>query len=353
MAGWYDTMRRRWGYNNIPSNQSNQPAPAAQQPTVEQPAQQPVQENTENQEVTPAKWFEDFYQKNMEQPITPEEQQKRVRGAQAAQAIGHLGNVLSSFSNLVFTDKGAPTQTLPSVPDLNIRSFEDRVAEKRRQYIAGQMAAREQDRKSVLDQFKMQLQQKDDDRKDKLNNARISEIETENALNQAKKYYQDLVNAGYSKLEAANIALKNAQIEAQKAAAAKNWAQAKNESEGKNDGKVADSLIGSDENIYTRSSKLSDNEARQIVEMYVGDLTEEEKRPYIEKVRDHKNNIPYEYEKIDYDGLVSYLSQKGMIDAEELKSRGFKLSGKLNNKVWYDSDYDESSSQNHPKLNLK
>lgn len=206
MAGWYDTMRRRWGYNNIPSNQSNQPAPAAQQPTVEQPAQQPVQENTENQEVTPAKWFEDFYQKNMEQPITPEEQQKRVRGAQAAQAIGHLGNVLSSFSNLVFTDKGAPTQTLPSVPDLNIRSFEDRVAEKRRQYIAGQMAAREQDRKSVLDQFKMQLQQKDDDRKDKLNNARIKELESSDALNKEKEEYQKLVNAGYNEKLAAEIA---------------------------------------------------------------------------------------------------------------------------------------------------
>lgn len=206
MAGWYDTMRRRWGYNSIPSNQSNQPAPAAQQPTVEQPAQQPVQENTENQEVTPAKWFEDFYQKNMEQPITPEEQQKRVRGAQAAQAIGHLGNVLSSFSNLVFTDKGAPTQTLPSVPDLNIRSFEDRVSEKRRQYIAGQMAAREQDRKSVLDQFKMQLQQKDDDRKDKLNNARIKELESSDALNKEKEEYQKLVNAGYNEKLAAEIA---------------------------------------------------------------------------------------------------------------------------------------------------
>ena len=206
MAGWYDTMRRRWGYNNIPLNQSNRPAPAAQQPTVEQPAQQPVQENAENQEVTPAKWFEDFYQKNMEQPITPEEQQKRVRGAQAAQAIGYLGNVLSSFSNLVFTDKGAPAQTLPSVPDLNIRSFEDRVAEKRRQYIAGQMAAREQDRKSVLDQFKMQLQQKDDDRKDKLNNARIKEFESSDALNKEKEEYQKLVNAGYDKKLAAEIA---------------------------------------------------------------------------------------------------------------------------------------------------
>lgn len=343
MAGWYDTMRRRWGYNNIPSNQSNQPAPAAQQPTVEQPTQQPVQENTENQEVTPAKWFEDFYQKNMEQPITPEEQQKRVRGAQAAQAIGHLGNVLSSFSNLVFTDKGAPTQTLPSVPDLNIRSFEDRVAEKRRQYIAGQMAAREQDRKSVLDQFKMQLQQKDDDRKDKLNNARIKELESSDALNKEKEEYQKLVNAGVPAKQAAELAFKKAQTRAQEASAARSMAQAANED------KPVDSVIGSDGNVYTRNSKLTENEAMQIVQST--GLEGDDLSPFMIEEKDFLGYTTKR--KTDWFAAAAYALQNGMVDAEELKGRGFKLSGKLNNKVWYDSDYDESSSQNHPKLNLK
>lgn len=343
MAGWYDTMRRRWGYNNIPSNQSNQPAPAAQQPTVEQPAQQPVQENTENQEVTPAKWFEDFYQKNMEQPITPEEQQKRVRGAQAAQAIGHLGNVLSSFSNLVFTDKGAPTQTLPSVPDLNIRSFEDRVAEKRRQYIAGQMAAREQDRKSVLDQFKMKLQQKDDDRKDKLNNARIKELESSDALNKEKEEYQKLVNAGVPAKQAAELAFKKAQTRAQEASAARSMAQAANED------KPVDSVIGSDGNVYTRNSKLTENEAMQIVQST--GLEGDDLSPFMIEEKDFWGNTTKR--KTDWFAAAAYALQNGMVDAEELKGRGFKLSGKSNKNVWYDSDYDESSSQNHPKLNLK
>lgn len=343
MAGWYDTMRRRWGYNNIPSNHSNQPAPAAQQPTVEQPAQQPVQENTENQEVTPAKWFEDFYQKNMEQPITPEEQQKRVRGAQAAQAIGHLGNVLSSFSNLVFTDKGAPTQTLPSVPDLNIRSFEDRVAEKRRQYIAGQMAAREQDRKSVLDQFKMQLQQKDDDRKDKLNNARIKELESSDALNKEKEEYQKLVNAGVPAKQAAELAFKKAQTRAQEASAARSMAQAANED------KPVDSVIGSDGNVYTRNSKLTENEAMQIVQST--GLEGDDLSPFMIEEKDFWGNTTKR--KTDWFAAAAYALQNGMVDAEELKGRGFKLSGKSNKNVWYDSDYDESSSQNHPKLNLK
>lgn len=340
MAGWYDTMRRRWGYNNIPSNQSNRPAPAAQHPTVEQPAQQPVQENTENQEVTPAKWFEDFYQKNMEQSITPEEQQKRVRGAQAAQAIGHLGNVLSSFSNLVFTDKGAPTQTLPSVPDLNIRSFEDRVAEKRRQYIAGQMAAREQDRKSVLDQFKMQLQQKDDDRKDKLNNARIKELESSDALNKEKEEYQKLVNAGVPAKQAAELAFKKAQTRAQEASAARSMAQAANE------GKTVDSVIGSDGNVYTRNSKLTENEAMQIVQST--GLEGDDLSPFMIEEKDFWGNTTKR--KTDWFAAAAYALQNGMVDAEELKGRGFKLSGKLNNQSSNDNLPPSKRKQNNDNL---
>lgn len=340
MAGWYDTMRRRWGYNNIPSNQSNQQAQTAQQPTVEQPAQQPVQENTENQEVTPAKWFEDFYQKNMEQPITPEEQQKRVRGAQAAQAIGHLGNVLSSFSNLVFTDKGAPTQTLPSVPDLNIRSFEDRVAEKRRQYIAGQMAAREQDRKSVLDQFKMQLQQKDDDRKDKLNNARIKELESSDALNKEKEEYQKLVNAGVPAKQAAELAFKKAQTRAQEASAARSMAQAANED------KPVDSVIGSDGNVYTRNSKLTENEAMQIVQST--GLEGDDLSPFMIEEKDFWGNTTKR--KTDWFAAAAYALQNGMVDAEELKGRGFKLSGKLNNQSSNDNLPPSKRKQNNDNL---
>lgn len=223
MAGWYDTMKRRWGYNNISENkeinQEGNTAPftqqhATQQPEVQTPdnhVKEPTNQTTsDTPQLSEAGWFNDFYQKNMVAPITPEEEQRRIRGAQAAQSIGHLGNVLSSFSNLVFTDKGAPSQTLPNVPDLNINTFEDRIAEKRRQYIAGQMSAREQDRKSLLDQIKLQLEQKDDERKEKLNNARIEELKSSDALNKEKEEYQRLVNEGYPEKVAADIAYRKA-----------------------------------------------------------------------------------------------------------------------------------------------
>lgn len=350
MAGWYETMRQRWGYNNIPSNQNNKTFTQhpEQQPTqqpTEQPEQQPEQQpdvTVQNDQLTPARWFEDFYQKNMEQPITPEEQQKRIRGAQAAQAIGHLGNVLSSFSNLVFTDKGAPSQTLPTVPDLNIKTFEDRIAEKRRQYIAGQMAAREQDRKSVLDQIKLQLQQKDDERKEKLNNARIKELESSDELNKAKQEYQNLVNDGYPEKLAAELAFKNAQTRAQEASATRSLSQAANA------WKVVDSAIGSDGNVYTRNSKLSENEAMQIVQST--GLNGDDLSQFMIEEKDYLGNVTKR--KIDWFAAAAYALQNGMVDAKELIGRGFKLGGKLDNDVWYDSDYEEKP-QNKPRLILK
>lgn len=362
MAGWYDTMKRRWGYSNIPENkeinqggtavistqqpdsqnpdlqQSATQKPASQQPSEQQPEVQtpdnPVKKPTtqgggnqntiETPQLSEAGWFNDFYQKNMVAPITPEEEQRRIRGAQAAQSIGHLGNVLSSFSNLVFTDKGAPSQTLPNVPDLNIKTFEDRIAEKRRQYIAGKMSAREQDRKSLLDQIKLQLEQKDDERKEKLNNARIEELKSSDALNKEKEEYQKLINAGVPEKQAAELAFKKAQTRAQEAAAAKSLAQAANENN-----KVVDSAIGSDGKVYTRNTKLTENEAMQIVQS--AGLNEDEIAPYMIEEKDILGNVTKR--KTDWFAAAAYALQNGMVDKTELLSRGFKLGGK-SKKEW-------------------
>ncbi len=43
-------------------------------------------------------------------PISPEEQAKRDRAANAVAGIGNLGNLLSAFSNLIYTTKGAANQ---------------------------------------------------------------------------------------------------------------------------------------------------------------------------------------------------------------------------------------------------
>lgn len=87
--------------------------------------------------------------------------------------------------------------------------------------------------------------------------------------------------------------------------------------------KVVDSAIGSDGNIYTRNSRLSDSEARQIV-MSTG-MNGEDLAPFVVEERDVWGNVTKS--KTDWVAAAAYALQNGMVDSEELKSRGFKLGG--------------------------
>lgn len=119
-------------------------------PQQEVPAQEvPRQEIHDSVDNEPQKsdyqWNQDFINSFLEKPITAEEEKRRKKAASASQAVGHLGNVLNAFSNLVFTGKNAPSQKLPIVPDGELKTFEDRIAGKRMQY-AGMLAnARDRD----------------------------------------------------------------------------------------------------------------------------------------------------------------------------------------------------------------
>lgn len=87
--------------------------------------------------------------------------------------------------------------------------------------------------------------------------------------------------------------------------------------------KVVDSAIGSDGNVYTRNSRMTENEAKQIV-MSSG-LDGEDLAPFTVEERDYFGNVTKS--KTDWEAAAAYALQNGMIDAEELKSRGFKLGG--------------------------
>ena len=104
--------------------------------------------------------FQDLYSQLYEKPITPEEEDRRKRAASAVEGVGHLGNVLSAFSNLIFTGKGAPSQELPKVPDSRLQKFEDRIAEKRRMYASGLMGAKARDLQDWKDAYTMSYNQK-------------------------------------------------------------------------------------------------------------------------------------------------------------------------------------------------
>jgi hypothetical protein len=75
-------------------------------------------------------------------PLTPEEEERRVKAATSAQGWGALGNGLSALSNLFFVGGVAPSQKLPDLPDTNrdIQMFRDRVNKNRAAYLANYKA---------------------------------------------------------------------------------------------------------------------------------------------------------------------------------------------------------------------
>lgn len=107
-------------------------------------------------------FFKDFTDKYSETPITQEEEEKRKRAASAVTGIGHIGNVLSSLSNILFAGE-APSQKIPTVADPGIQRFEDRIADKRRQYAVDNMRAANMDYNRFMDAYNQYWSQKDRD----------------------------------------------------------------------------------------------------------------------------------------------------------------------------------------------
>ena len=126
----------------------------AQQPKVEGPTKK-----------TGAAWLSD-YVNSLKKPITPEEEARRERAARAVQGVAGLGNVMTVFSNLAFTGKGAPSQTLPTqqadAMGKEITSWQDKLAVEREKYAAAALGAKtqqwkmEQEERRYADQLKQQ-----------------------------------------------------------------------------------------------------------------------------------------------------------------------------------------------------
>lgn len=95
-----------------------------------------------------------------------------------------------------------------------------------------------------------------------------------------------------------------------------------------NSSKIVDSAIGGDGNVYTRNTRLTPNEAQQIV--LGSGMGEDDLAPFVTYERDDRENITKT--KTDWQAAAAYALQNGMIPAEELKSRGFKLGGATDKK---------------------
>lgn len=110
-------------------------------------------------------WNQRLYEGLFQKPMSQEEEERRKRAASVATGIGHLGNVLSSFSNLAFAGE-APSQALPIVPDPKLRSYSDRMEAIRQRYGAGYLAARQNDINNY--QRALSLYRQDKTRKEEL-----------------------------------------------------------------------------------------------------------------------------------------------------------------------------------------
>lgn len=259
---------------------------------------------------------------------TPEEQRRRERREQLGQTFANLGNLIGNAANLYYTAQGAVpvdlNRGMMAENERMRRIKEKRDAAKEKQDIllanarsadiknlydlrarqakaAADAAEKEKDRELGLDKLKLQLDydRQRDDANRAVNEKRIAEQERHNRA-----------------LEASASAGNN---------------------------KVLDSAVGADGNIYTRNTKMTENEAMQIVQST--GLGGEELEPFITRKYDYLGNVTSE--EVDWMAAAAYALQKGDVNPEELKSRGFKLGGKREPEDRYsqyierDTDYNQ------------
>ena len=130
-------------------------------------------------------------------PTSKEEEEKRLRGAKAAQGITHLGNILASLGNVIFTGKGAPSQKMADVKDPNYESLIERNRQQNQQYLAAvnsREKLRQQERKMEAQEMFQSKKLELDAQKQELYKAKLDlqmkmaeqKSENDKALTQAK-----------------------------------------------------------------------------------------------------------------------------------------------------------------------
>ena len=235
---------------------------------------------------------------------TPAEQAKRERREHLGQVFANLGNLIGNAANLYYTSQGA----YPA--DLNAGAMAEnermrRIKDKRDALKARQDAllaqAKGDDIRNAYslqlarDKARAQQAAKDREREDDMAKFKL-------------KLDADAKKAGDTLAETRRH---NKAMEARAA---------------QQDSKVLDSGIASDGNVYTRNSKLSENETIQFVKKYMSD---EDLSKFITRETDlDTTGRLVTKEKVDWDAALGQVLQSGVVSPEELSSRGFKKSGR-------------------------
>ena len=244
---------------------------------------------------------------------TPQEKQQRERRERLGQVFSNLGNLIGNAAQLYYTAKGA----VPA--DLNAGAFAEnermrRIKEKRDALKARQDA--------------LLAEAKGNDIRNAYNIRLAREKAAADAEDKAKEREQEWrkfglkLNADKAKADA------DREIDRQRIAEQSRHNRALEANAARAHDKIVDSVIGADGNIYIRNTKMTENEARQIVNST--GLNGEDLAPFITREIDYDQmGKPVVNEEVDWMAAAAYALENGMVYPEELRSRGFKLGGKM------------------------
>ena len=244
---------------------------------------------------------------------TPQEKQKRERREHLGQVFSNLGNLIGNAAQLYYTAQGAEPADLNRAALMENERMR-RIKEKRDSLKAKQDA--------------LLAEAKGDDIRNAYNIRLAREKAAADAEDKAKEREQEWrkfglkLNADKAKADA------DREIDRQRIAEQSRHNRALEANASRAQDKIVDSVIGADGNIYTRNTKLTENEARQIVNST--GLNGDDLAPFITRklVKDSYDN-PIVNEEVDWMAAAAYALENGMVYPEELRSRGFKLGGKM------------------------
>lgn len=247
---------------------------------------------------------------------TPDERRKRERREHLGQVFANLGNLIGNAAQLYYTAKGA----VPA--DLNAGAFAEnermrRIKEKRDALKARQDA--------IL------AEAKGDDIRNAYNVRLAREKAAADAADKQKGRDLDLMKFGMKLKADKDKADADRKLKEQQAKETGRHNRAMEARAAQQDLKVLDSGIASDGNVYTRNSKLSENETIQFVKKYMSD---DDLKQYIStKIEPVYNPETDQFENsgkmyVDWDAALGKVLQSGMVPPEELSSRGFRKSGR-------------------------
>lgn len=185
---------------------------------------------------TGAAWLSDYVH-SLKKPITPKEEARRERAARAVQGVAGLGNVMTAFSNLAFTGKGAPSQTLPTqqtdAMGKGITSWQDKLASEREKYAAAMLGAKTQQWKMEQEErrYADALEQQGIENELKLGNLEVSRAKLAHDMDYAKQMLdlrvKELMQNGENAKNAHTRAMKELGIQEQRLGLAKDELKAR------------------------------------------------------------------------------------------------------------------------------